>query len=430
MAKSIRQDPTGEENGIDPVGTTTAITTVAATAATSPSSPLPTNTYYSTSILQPPPAHIPRLSLMERYLHVTSLTPNTFTNTYAFVRVPGARRIFGGEILGQCIVAAAGTVPETFCLHSIHSSFVLMGNPEIPIKYEVADVRTGRSFATREVKATQKGQVIVVLIASFLRQVPAKKPTPGAATEWQVAMPEVLQPWEIPSEQDKVKQAEAILSSLGETIALNKFRNLHDPSIAADEAALSSAFAALHRRKLQLQLDPFDWREIERPFHFVGKTGSEASSYTPTEAFSSRKLRYWVRAREPLLPMSSSGIPHAQLAALVYCTDYWFIGTPLRINPATASGDNYALMISLDHIVYLHLGPETRVDEPGDQGWLLVEMDAPWLANGRTVITQRIWRASDGRLVATCFQQGLIKLKDDSTGETGVGTVSSRSGKL
>lgn len=421
MAKSIRQDhatteATREEN-IDPVGTTTTTTTVAATAATFPSSPLPTNAYYSTSILQPPPAHIPRLSLIERCLHVTSLTPNTFTNTYAFLRVAGARHIFGGEIMGQCIVAAAGTVPETFWLHSVHSCFVLGGNAEIPIKYEVTDVRTGKSFATREVKATQKGQPVVVLIASFQRQVPAEKPTAGAVTEWQVAMPEVLQPWEIPSEQDKIKQAEAILASLGETIALNKMRNAHDPSIPADEATLSSAFAALHRRKLKLQLDPFEWRGLEGPF--VGEKGPEGFSYTPTEALSARKVRYWVRAREPLLPTSSSGIPHAQLAALVYCTDYWLIGTPLRVHPATASGDNLALILSLDHTVYFHLGPETRVDEPGDQGWLLVEMDAPWVANDRSVVTQRIWRASDGRLVATCFQQGLIRLKGDRIGETG-----------
>ena len=413
-SESTREDHVKGEENIDPAGgpvpasaepAGTMTTTTAATAATpttsTSTSTSPSRSFsalvnsYNTSTLHPPP-DIPKLSLIERYLHLTALTPTTFTNTYAFLKVAAARGIYGGEIIGQCIVAAAATVAEAFWLHSMHSYFVLPGDPKIPITYEVTNVRTGRSFATREVKALQRGQPIAVLMASFQRPpAPSKN---RAVPEWQIAMPEVPKPWELPSEQDKIKQAEAALASLCDSIAQKKMADPGDPSIATDEATLSSAYAALRRRMLRRERDPFEWRALK-------------SSHAPTDAHSARKVRYWVRARESLSPT----ISHVQHAALAYLTDNWFIGTVSRVNPAAISEKNLAMMVSLDHTVYFHLGPDTRVDAPGDHGWLLAEMDAPWVAHERGVVTQRIWRVSDGRLVATCFQEGLIRLKDSNS---------------
>ena len=410
---------------------TATATPTAATAATFPSSPPCTDLVYPTSTLRPPPVHIPKLSLVERDMHLTALTTTTFTNTYPFWKIAGARHIFGGDIMGQCIVASAATVPETFYLHSIHMYFVRGGDPGVPIKYEVTKVRTGRSFAMREVKALQRDKLVVMFMASFQLPVPAKNKATGAVTEWQVAMPEVPKPWEVPSEQVMIKQAEAVLASFGETVTLNKLRNPGDPSVAADKATLSSSYAALHRLRLRLDNDPFEWRVLQGPP--VAAAASVSSS--PTEAYSARKLRCWARVRERLSSTSSSSIPHAQFAALAYLADYWLLVTVARINPATASGENLAMLFSLDHTMYFHLGPETRVDEPGDHGWLFIEMDAPWVAQERGIVTQRIWRGSDGRLVATCSQEGLVRLKNDSIGkegEDGSGLVaaSSRSTKL
>lgn len=443
-SESTRQDHVKGEENIDPAGdplpgpvsvTATAATAAAAaamtaTAATTHPLSSPTSSLfnsYTTSTLHPPPAHTPKLSLIERYLHLTALTPTTFTNTYAFWQFAKARGIYGGEIIGQCIVAAAATVADAFWLHSIHSYFVLAGDAKIPITYEVTNVRTGRSFATREVKALQRGQPIAVLMASFQCTSPTKNRAAGAVAplEWEAAMPEVPKPWELPSEQEKIKQAEAALVSLPKTIAQKKTANPGDPSIAADVAALASIHSILRRLRLRLERDPFEWRAL-------GPWGDSPDA--PTET---RKVRYWVRARERLSPVSSSGIPHAQHAALAYLTDNWFIGTVVRVNPAATSWKNLAMMVSLDHTVYFHAGFDTRVDEaPGnhghdhDHGWLLTEMDAPWVAHGRSVVTQRVWRASDGRLLATCFQEGLVRFKDaDSSGEIREDR-SSRSSKL
>jgi acyl-CoA thioesterase-2 len=52
-------------------------------------------------------------------------------------------------------------------VHSLHSYFVRPGDPQVPIVYEVERVRDGRSFATRRVRAIQRGEVIFALSASF-----------------------------------------------------------------------------------------------------------------------------------------------------------------------------------------------------------------------------------------------------------------------
>ena len=269
-------------------------------------------------------------------------------------------------------------------------------------------------------------------MASFQRHLPTPFPArTRAAPEWQIAMPEVQKPWELPSEQDKINHEEAAQASLSSAIAQKKTANPRDPSIAADEATLSSISAVLHRRKLRLEHNPFESRPLE----------PQGFSHAPNEAYSARKVRYWVRARERLSPSSSSGIPHAQHAALGYLTDNLFIHTVGRINPTAASETDSSLMVSLDHTVYFHLGSEMRIDTaaPGSNdlhGWLLIEMDAPWVANERGVVTQRIWRALDGRLIATCIQEGLVRLKGGgSIGEKKRGDGrsaggSSRSSKL
>lgn len=65
------------------------------------------------------------------------------------------------------------------------------------------------------------------------------------------------------------------------------------------------------------------------------------------------------------------------------------------------------MMVSLDHTIYFHRPKEFRADE-----WLYTEMQTPWAGAGRGVVQSRIW-TQDGRLVASCFQEGLVRLKQD-----------------
>lgn len=79
----------------------------------------------------------------------------------------GTRNVFGGQVLGQALMAACRTVETSRPVHSLHAYFLLAGDKREPIDYEVDRVRDGRSFATRRVVALQKGRTIFTMMASF-----------------------------------------------------------------------------------------------------------------------------------------------------------------------------------------------------------------------------------------------------------------------
>src|SRR6516165_784870 len=83
-------------------------------------------------------------------------------------RSPQSRwqRVFGGQVIGQALVAACRTV-EGRRPHSLHAYFLLPGDPAVPIIYEVDRLRDGRSFTTRRVSAIQHGHPIFAMSVSF-----------------------------------------------------------------------------------------------------------------------------------------------------------------------------------------------------------------------------------------------------------------------
>jgi acyl-CoA thioesterase-2 len=81
----------------------------------------------------------------------------------------GGARVFGGQVLGQALTAASYTVQDRR-VHSLHAYFLVAGDVNAPIVYEVDVARDGKSFSNRRVVAIQHGQPIFNMTASF--QVP------------------------------------------------------------------------------------------------------------------------------------------------------------------------------------------------------------------------------------------------------------------
>jgi acyl-CoA thioesterase II len=105
----------------------------------------------------------------------------------------GWQRVFGGQVIGQALVAACRTV-EGRKPHSLHAYFLLGGDPKVPIIYEVDRIRDGRSFTTRRVIAIQHGQPIFSMSVSFhLKE---------EGYDHAFAMPQVPGPEELPSEAE------------------------------------------------------------------------------------------------------------------------------------------------------------------------------------------------------------------------------------
>jgi len=97
----------------------------------------------------------------------------------------GSLRVFGGQVLGQALMAACATV-EGRSAHSLHAYFLRPGDFNAPIVYEVERNRDGRSFSSRRVVAIQHGRHIFTLAASFQ--------VPEAGVEHQSTMPVVPDP--------------------------------------------------------------------------------------------------------------------------------------------------------------------------------------------------------------------------------------------
>jgi acyl-CoA thioesterase-2 len=105
----------------------------------------------------------------------------------------GMKRVFGGQVIAQALVAAYRTIENRVC-HSLHAYFIRPGDPSVPILYEVDRSRDGKSFTTRRVTAVQHGEQIFNLAASFQ--------VPELGYVHQSPMPKTKHPAELMSEDE------------------------------------------------------------------------------------------------------------------------------------------------------------------------------------------------------------------------------------
>ncbi|KAI9669476.1 MAG: hypothetical protein M1829_005065 [Trizodia sp. TS-e1964] len=330
------------------------------------------------TLIRQPPLD-PSKSSAEDNLELTPLTdigPNLFTNTRPLWHPPGARGIYGGAVIAQCLSAAQQTVPEDFTIHSMHCYFVLAGNSEIPIIYAVEHVREGKSFATRTVQARQRGKCIFTTTMSFMKEKSAGK----RMVEHTALMPKV------------------------------------DGPVELDEGKRGAATMGL----------------------FVSQGLDTLNENSTTH--SEKRTRHWMKA---LGKISPAGGHQAHLSALAYMSDSYFIGTIAIMHRLLRSPHKkqkqkddtkeetitsklasdrpeVGIMVSLDHSIYFHSPRDFRADE-----WLFAEIESPWAGDGRGLVSQRIF-TRDGRLVASCFQEGLVRLKQDPEPENELGLPKSK----
>ncbi len=101
-------------------------------------------------------------------------------------------RVFGGQVLAQCVIAAGRTVADvapTRRIHSLHGYFIRPGDDRQPIRFAVEELRDGNSFSTRRVHALQHGHVILSMTTSFQE--------PAGGLDHQDPMPDVVPPEEL-----------------------------------------------------------------------------------------------------------------------------------------------------------------------------------------------------------------------------------------
>jgi acyl-CoA thioesterase-2 len=210
--------------------------------------------------------------------------------------------VFGGQVLGQALMAAGRTVENNLLAHSLHAYFLRPGNPKSPIVYSVERVRDGRSFTTRTVKAIQFGEIIFTMMASFA--------TEEAGFDHQFPMPDVEGPEAFTSELD--------------------LRRMIAPYVPEKHRA---------------------WLELERPIEL-----RPIDPVNPFDAQPKEPIRgHWMKAQ-----MTLPDDPFLHQCMLAFSSDFALMGTAMLPHGAHFMQPDMQCA-SIDHAMWFHR--EARMDE-------------------------------------------------------------------
>lgn len=336
------------------------------------------------TLIRPPApqtGHAPIESVLE-LTHLRDIEPNLFTNTRPLWRPPGARGIYGGAVIAQCLAAAQRTVPDKFVIHSMHCYFVLAGNAEIPVIYHVERVRQGRSFATRTVQARQRGGVIFTVTMSFTREDSAgtKK------IEHAAKMPQVPPPVDLSEENEADLRSPFVIQRIGMT-------NENSPN--PEEKKVQQWFKA--RGTIS--------EEGGHEAHLNALAYMTDSSFIGTVAKVHKVWRFGSTKNAKLLKRLRN-TDAATLKRIQGMDDE--IIKELKSMSTDENGEiilngqrrpELGMMVSLDHTIYFHEPKAFRADE-----WMFTEMESPWAGDGRGLVLQKIF-TKEGKLIATCVQE-------------------------
>jgi acyl-CoA thioesterase II len=236
-------------------------------------------------------------------------------------RSPQSRwqRVFGGQVIGQALVAACRTVEDVAVRppHSLHAYFLLGGDPKVPIIYEVDRIRDGKSFTTRRVVAIQHGRAIFSTEVSFHI----------AEDGWthQFEMPKVPRPDELPSEAEV---RDRLLPLMSEPV-----------------------------RRYYERERPIELRPVEYGRYLGQKLDGD-------------RFHMWIRATGRL-----PDEPAIHQCVLAYASDMTLLDTALVPLGKTVFNEE-VMAASLDHALWFHR--PFRADE-----WLLYAQDSPNLGGAR-----------------------------------------------
>ncbi|KAL2570298.1 hypothetical protein AAZV13_18G178200 [Glycine max] len=285
-------------------------------------------------------------SPVEHILHLEPIEVDIFRGITP-PDAPKFGKVFGGQIVGQALAAASKSVDCLKVVHSLHAYFLLVGDFNIPIIYQVYRLRDGKSFATRKVDAIQKGHIIFTLLASF------QKEEVGFHHQ-AVSIPLVPAPDELLSLEELREQ------------------RLTDPRLP-------------RTYRIKVASTEFIPWPIEIRF-CEPKTSTNQTKSPPS-------LRYWFRAKGKL---SDDQALHRCVVA--YASDLIFL--QVSLNPNRKKGMK-ARGVSLDHSMWFHR--HLRADD-----WVLFVIFSPTSSNARGYVTGQMLNQK-GELLVSVVQEGLMR---------------------
>lgn len=228
-------------------------------------------------------------------------------------------RVFGGQVLAQCIIAGGRTVPEVHegkprHIHSLHGYFLRPGDSKQPLSFAVERLRDGGSFSARRVHALQNGAPIMSMLMSFQEE------ADGIDHQW--PMPDVTAPEDLPTTADIVGDI--------------------DHPIAQHWA---------HGRAI-------DVRHVEGALYF-----QPAEERVPYQ-------NLWMKTQSDV-----PADPLLNAAILAYASDYTLLESAMRANGVAWATKGFRAA-SLDHAMWFHRPVQT-------DDWILYSQESPSASGGR-----------------------------------------------
>jgi acyl-CoA thioesterase-2 len=259
-------------------------------------------------------------------------------------------RVYGGEVAAQGLCAAAATVDGGRAPHSLHVSYLGLGDPDEPLEYEVRRLRDSRLYATRWVTASQGTRLIATLTASFQAARPGLR--------HQLAAPDV---GALPPPESLPTRAELVTEAFGADA----------PAAAAGPWPIDIRY-----------LDHAPWARPSGP------------DRAPAN-------RLWLRCAGSV---PADELSHA--AVLTYASDLTMF-EPVAFPHNTEAEPVWEQLsrgemrgATLEHTIWFHR--PVRVDE-----WLLHEQESPIADDSRGLATGRFYTGA-GELVASVAQEVAI----------------------
>jgi acyl-CoA thioesterase II len=231
----------------------------------------------------------------------------------------GTGRVFGGQAIAQALGAARRTVPAERYTHSLHAYFLRPGSDEHPIEFRVKRDLDGRSVSNRRVVASQRGEPILNLTASF--QLPHEGLHHQAARMPDVPPPEELRP------------------------------------DAEFHRELAESLPDSPVKRLLLRPRPLDLRSIE-----------------PIDLFNPQKREPRAHCWIKTVAMLPDYRP-IHRAVLAYASDFQLLSSAMHPH-GVSSFTGQVKAASIDHAIWFH--QDFRADE-----WLLYAAESPWSGMSR-----------------------------------------------
>ncbi|XP_055887227.1 acyl-coenzyme A thioesterase 8-like [Biomphalaria glabrata] len=288
--------------------------------------------------------------LSRSFLDLEKIDENLFRSKMLW-KHKRARGVYGGQMIGNCLVAASDGLPADQHLHSLHSYFHRKGTTDRPILFHVDKTRDGRTYCARSIKAVQCGNTIFTMQASF-------KKFEETHMKHQIPMPKVPYP-------DELKSAIEILD------------------ILKQEDIISA-----HHHELGIQWFqgfPMETRWVN------------PDTLTLLEPLYPKRS-IWIKAEGHI---GDSLHENVHKCCLAYLCDLLILPTSLM-----PYGPNIFrnFMTSLDHSMWFHA--PCRADE-----WMLFEIEAENMGDGRAMCHGRIWDIN-GNHITTVAQEGVVRPRE------------------